>query len=57
MKINEAITIGTNQYKNYIHSLSIDDLYKLSAIHNFADLNTIKKYGITRKEIIDFLIN
>ena len=57
MKINEAITIGTNQYKNYIHLLSIDDLYKLSAIHNFADLNTIKKYGITRKEIIDFLIN
>jgi hypothetical protein len=57
MTINEAIITGKNQYKNYIHLLSIDDLYKLSAIHNFADLNTIKKYGITRKEIIDFLIN
>lgn len=57
MTINESITIGTNQYKNYIYSLSADELYKLSALHNFADLNTIKKYGITRQEIINFLIN
>lgn len=55
MTISEATTQGKNDFNYSLANLSDEELYNLSELWNFADRETIKKYKITRAEIIDFL--